>query len=160
MYIYIYIYRYTHIHMYICIYIYICIHIYIYMYTYIYIYICIHILYVCTYGGFPRPATAKVAKEDTFYERNEQHIPYESNKHSGSMTKTYPTLLGMLSWHFGVCLGGTLRGYASGVRFGGMLRGLWKCPPPLRSPKSKSVGIKLVFFVVATPIICPNVDSI
>ena len=53
-------------------------------------------LYV--YGGFPRPGTTKYAKADTIYERNEDNIPYESNKHRGSRKQAYPTLLGMLAW--------------------------------------------------------------
>ena len=77
--------------------------IYIYIYTYIlslplslYVYIYI---YICIYGGFPRPVTTKYAKADTFYERNEESIPYESKIHRGSMKQAYPTLLGMLAWY-------------------------------------------------------------
>ena len=61
------------------------------MYVYIYI-------YIYTHGGFPRPGTTKYAEADTFYERNEESIPYESKKHRSSMKKAYPTLLGMLAW--------------------------------------------------------------
>ena len=50
------------------------------------------------YGGFPRPATTKYAKTGTFYERNEENIPCESNKYRGLMKRAYPTLLGMLAW--------------------------------------------------------------
>ena len=55
-------------------------------------------VYIYIYGGFPRPVTTKYAKADTFYERNEENIPYESKKHRGSMKQAYPTLLGMLAW--------------------------------------------------------------
>ena len=80
-----------HIHIYICI----CI-LYIYIYTYNAC-VCQHVV-TYMYGGFPRPATTKVAKGDTFYERHEERIPDESKTHTGYMKNTYPTLLGMLSW--------------------------------------------------------------
>ena len=54
-------------------------------------------------------------QEGSFYERNDEHIPYESNTHRVSMKKNIP----LVTWYaflalFGVCFGGTLRGYASG----------------------------------------------
>ena len=60
---------------------------------------CIYIyIYIYVYGGFPRPALTKNTQVNTFYERNEEHIPYKSKTHGGYMTKACPTLLGMLSW--------------------------------------------------------------
>ena len=64
-----------------------------------------------TYGGFPRPGTTKYAEADTFYERNEESIPYESKNIGVPLKKHTP--------HYWVCLlgalRGMLRGYASGV---------------------------------------------
>ena len=159
LYIYIYIYTYKHVYtyinislsLYIYIYIYICVYTYIYTYVYrcrslplylsLYISLSISLslyIYIYIYGGFPRPATTKVAKGKPFDERNEESIPYESKTRRGSMKKAYSTLLGYAFLaRFGVCFGGTLRGYASGSV---------EVPPPLKSPNNQFVHINFIVF--------------
>ena len=75
-----------------------------------------------SYGGFSRPWTIRYAEADTFCERHEESIAYESEMHRGSMKKHTPRTGNACLARFGVCLGGTLRGYASGSV---------EVPPPL-----------------------------
>ena len=66
------------------------------------------------YGIFPRPASTKNTKVYKCCVRIEKHIPYQSNKHRGSMKQTYPTLRQENILCFLGPLRGMIRGYASG----------------------------------------------
>ena len=78
------------------------------MYIYIYIY-AYHI-----YDRFPRPASTKHTNVNNCCVRIEQHILYQSKKHRGYMTNTYPTLRQESILCFLGPLRGMIRGYASG----------------------------------------------
>ena len=77
--------------------------------------VCVYIhIYIYVYGRFPRPASTKNTKVDTFCVRIDKNILYQSNKHRGYMKQTYPTLRQENILCFLGPLRGMIRGYASG----------------------------------------------
>ena len=68
----------------------------------------------------PDQRQPKLQKGTHFTNEMKEHVPYKSKK-QGFNEATIPNTTGYALWR--------ASGYASEVRFGGMLRGLWKCPP-------------------------------